>query len=676
MRRCGFLLVLVGLWAAPGSDLRKPDDLDFRIRFVRDKVSYHAGESIDVEILFSTQAEKKYAGSWTSPRPEFETEALQISPMDGVVDLRDRIRGWSGSIVGSYGYLGTEPQIEHLDLSDWYRFQKPGHYSLAITSKSVSRVKSAEEGGGQEHLTLESNPLEFDILPADPSWDAAELAEIERVVDHSEDPQELYPALHRLEILDTPASVQKLVQLYLSRGPDGDPSHSVAPGLNNSLRADLVIELLESSLSDPKRNPRGLGADLLAEFQVRKEMGALPHRPDDPEKVREWERKVEERNKSYEKYFARNNALLLTNLEQRSGPERTVAIYEAWKNAERQNGQNQAVPENLSRLRSDVLAVALKLGPGERVQILYSMWPTQPHAQLKPIVLSLMESRRKEDNFYLDEAYKFWCEEWPQECSTAILADAIHPGTPTSKNAVFLLGEAEHPELDEILRTRLKSPEMLQDSWESQRTAAIILRGGSRELRPSVDEFLDKYVAQPRYGCEIDGYLIGYLFRIAPADATKRFAEETQSEDKPCGTELLRTLHQVRYTDDLIAVALKALDSPNLGAAGTAALFLGIHGKASAKENLWKRIEMLREEWRERAAELREAETTILGEGKREQTGQLKRARTAYLEQALVSALVRGTNWKLTPGEQQDLREGCFTDKCREIAEGRMSFGF
>ena len=128
-----------------------------------------------------------------------------------------------------------------------------------------------------------------------------------------------------------------------------------------------------------------------------------------------------------------------------------------------------------------MLSTALELGPGERVQIVYSMWPMQPHGELRSIVVSLAESRRKEDSFYIDEGYKFWCEGWPQECSSAILSDAIHPGTPTSKNAVFLMAESEHPELDEILSARLKDPGMLQDSWESQRAAAIILRAGSRK---------------------------------------------------------------------------------------------------------------------------------------------------------------------------------------------------
>jgi hypothetical protein len=66
----------------------------------------------------------------------------------------------------------------------------------------------------------------------------------------------------------------------------------------------------------------------------------------------------------------------------------------------------------------------------------------------------------------------------------------------------------------------------------------------------------------------------------------------------------------------------------------------------------------------------------ILDDGVQEQVAQLERARTVQLEQALVSALVRSANWKLTPGEQGRLRDGCLTEKCREIADGKMSIGF
>jgi len=516
MRRVGFLLIFVGLWATPVFSGSNPDDIEFKIRFVRDLSFFHIGEPIEIEISYSTQSEKKYLGGWTSPSPGLEGVTPTLIPTDGVLDLR-AVRdytGFAGSILSSTGFLGSQPVIQRLDLGDWYRFQKPGHYAVMVKSGEVSWAKVAEEGGGRERLTLESNPLEFNVV-ADPAWSVSEVAEIEQVLRNKED-RERYRALHRLILLDTPQSVRKLVQLYLSKADVADASGGVVyRGLRESSQIDVIIPLLEAALSDPLVEPREGITDLLGGLQVRKELGVLPPRPQDPAGQTEWKDRYDARTKVFQEYLAKANALVLQSIERRTGPERAAAIYQAWFTAERQNESKSVGPEILSRLRSEVLSTALQLGPGERVQVLYSMWPRQPHGELKSVVVSLVESRRKEDNFYIDEGYKFWCEEWPQECSKAILSDAIRPGTPTSKNAVFMIAESEHPELDEILNARLKDPGMIQDSWESQRAAAIILRAGTRKLRPAVDEFLDEYVAQPRYGCEIEGYLIGYLFRTA-----------------------------------------------------------------------------------------------------------------------------------------------------------------
>ena len=525
------MLILVGLRTTPALGGTNPDDIEFKIRFVGDKSSFHIGEPIEIEISYSTKIEKKYLGNWTSPSPGLEGVTPTLTRTDGVLDLR-AVRdymGFAGSILSSIGFLGSEPVTQRLELGDWFRFQKPGHYAVMIRSGEVSRAKRAEEGGGREQLSLESDPLEFDVVTTDPAWSMSELAEIERILENKEDP-ERYRALHRLILLDTPPSIRKLVQLYLFQADGTHNSGDVVyRGLRESSQIDVIIPLLEAALSDPQVEPREGIADLLAGLQVRKELGVIPPRPQDPVGQTEWKDRYDARTKVFQEYLAKANALVLQSIERRSGPARATAIYQAWFTAERQNASKPVEPEILSRLRSEVLSTALELGPGERVQILYSMWPRQSHGELRPIVVSLAESRRKEDSFYIDEGYKFWCEAWPQECSSAILSDAIHPGTPTSKNAVFLMAESEHPELDEILSARLKDPGMLQDSWESQRAAAVILRAGSRKLRPAVDEFLDKYVAQPRYGCEIEGYLIGYLFRTALADATKRFAEETGS---------------------------------------------------------------------------------------------------------------------------------------------------
>jgi len=67
--------------------------------------------------------------------------------MGGVVDLREMIRGWAGSSISSDGYLGTEPYTEQLDLSDWYRFHRPGHYSLTIKCHDIGYTEKCHDIG-------------------------------------------------------------------------------------------------------------------------------------------------------------------------------------------------------------------------------------------------------------------------------------------------------------------------------------------------------------------------------------------------------------------------------------------------------------------------------------------------------------------------------------------------
>ena len=185
-----------------------------------------------------------------------------------------------------------------------------------------------------------------------------------------------------------------------------------------------------------------------------------------------------------------------------------------------------------------------------------------------------------------------------------------------------------------MLDTQLKDPATLQDWGQSQRTAAVVLRAGSRNIASAVDSFLDQLATT--HGCagETQGDLLGYLFRVAPEDARKRLSAELLDNSNSCGTEVLRTLHSVRPSDDIIPVVTKALDSPNFTVAQSAALYLGDHGPASTQEALWQRLEALWSAWQGRSSELPD-DMMIVDPG--------AKAQTAMLERALASALAHDT---------------------------------
>jgi hypothetical protein len=165
--------------------------------------------------------------------------------------------------------------------------------------------------------------------------------------------------------------------------------------------------------------------NLLAGLQVRKELGDLPPRPQDTIGQTEWIGSVRRTNQTFSGIPREGKRPCAPEHQAAQRTRARGGDLPSMVTAERQNVSKPVDPEILSRLCSEVLSTALELGPSERVQVLYSMWPRQPHGELKSIVVSLAESRRKEHSFYLDEGYKFWCEGRPQECSSAILSDAI-----------------------------------------------------------------------------------------------------------------------------------------------------------------------------------------------------------------------------------------------------------
>jgi hypothetical protein len=289
-----------------------------------------------------------------------------------------------------------------------------------------------------------------------------------------------------------------------------------------------------------------------------------------------------------------------------------------------------------------------------------SGWRTLPHAQLLPLVRKLGKESLNGTQVRYD-ALQLWCEAAPEECGAAIV-DVYLEAPPKPYNAIILLlPESEHAELDDVLARQLHEGAGNSATQESQSAAAMLLRAGSRKLVPEVNELLDKAPVGEASFCGARADLLGYLFRFTPKQAAKRLNSELQSAKNGCGAELLRTLHNHRYSEDQVPAAVAALNAPNLTTAGYAALFLQEHGPPSAEETLWHRMESFRSAWQSRGAEIKDA------------FGQTPQAEAASFEKALASAPIHAKNWKLSPGEVEQLRQGCLTDQCRAIADGKMS---
>jgi hypothetical protein len=387
---------------APCTRAANPDDLDLVLRLTRDPPVFHAGEPIEFEISYSTRTEGKYRGTWTNPAPGLGLAGLHLSPTSGVVDLLSLREGsFAGSILSGVGNLDPkQPVTQKADLAGWYRFEKGGHYELRVSSAQVSRIKSAEEGGGLEPIALESNSVEFDVLPRDAAWEERELAST--LQDLGGDPAVQAQAVHRLALLDTAGAIRKLVSLFLATAaPLGDATAASSPddyriysGIEQSERLELIVPLLETALEDPQRRPGSNLVDLLAGLQVRQDLGPPPGpSPDDPARKKEWEADWAKRNKRLQDYRTEATGKLLASVRQRSGPQRNAALFQAWQVMERQNGTEEA-PAALVQLRQEVLASARELPLYDLMNFATEVLTRKslPREQILPLLRDLAQS--------------------------------------------------------------------------------------------------------------------------------------------------------------------------------------------------------------------------------------------------------------------------------------------
>jgi len=150
-------------------------------------------------------------------------------------------------------------------------------------------------------------------------------------------------------------------------------------------------------------------------------------------------------------------------------------------------------------------------------------------------------------------------------------------------NRVRSKGIADHrdsrsPSLDGVLKEQLSDPRARQDWGQSQRIAAVIVRAASRNLAVPVKAWLTELTGKPGCAADVEASLLGYLFRLGDPTARKRLSSELWDRKDDCGGQLLRSLHAVRNSDELLPFVSQALKSPNPITVTQAALFLGEHG--------------------------------------------------------------------------------------------------
>ena len=655
------LSLQAGASQVPASASSDSSGLSFVIRFKDGGVKFRQGEIITLELSYGADPQAPASRFITHPdKPGLAVDRFVLSPHTGVVDpLRDFLRtvgGWSGPPPRSVPFVEAGGSWATADINEWFRFDKPGKYSLSVLAYPVRTRYEAFGSRPESANTLKSNPLEFEIVPAEEAWEAATLEKALALLRAKSDIELQRQGCRMLRFLTTPAAVDNMVENYagpvmcetdfrdgLFAYPDRqyavrklengllEPSIAVSAGYLDTLaRLSACLERPESLQgADEQALGSGLwwmagGAETVGDLvdgeqdrYVQELLGALDNKLNRP-------RAVCLRAIFDSPYVALGRPTLLKSID----------------------------PTLLAKLRNEMAAAFIALPPFDQSMLLYGRWENVASPAMIPVLKQIYANPPPGSNdqftsFILDHLFQLD----PAEGRALILAEMKRPHPRLDLRFTHLLPDKQIPELDDSLAENLEDGNGDEDT-----ILQLIGRYATPAILPRVLAVEEtRIVHQP---CEGQAAFLAYALKSDPVRGAA-LLEECMEAHNGCSAGVLYQVASRQMTPEIQRLATAHLGDSNLQMAEGSASVLGHYGSAEAEQPLWERFEKWHAAWAGRANELAHG----YGAG-------LPNGMEIALELALINALGTGRAWYAGPAELARLSRLCVsTPGCQRVNE-------
>ena len=208
------ILLLVALFAQFPSAVPQPQPdspIRLTLRLTDGRLQFRPGEIIPIELEFSSATQKRFTvdGATYDRSGRLTIDEFVIDRIDDVsdpmLDYFGSIGGYIGGGIRGMGVLGEKPFTVKLELNEWFRFDKPGRYTLAVKSRRVTD----ESVTPHAVVPVESNTVSFEILPRDATWEASELESARRIIDAKQPPLGARAGCRMMRFLGTEAAAMR-----------------------------------------------------------------------------------------------------------------------------------------------------------------------------------------------------------------------------------------------------------------------------------------------------------------------------------------------------------------------------------------------------------------------------------------------------------------------------------
>ena len=619
---------------------RPPKDLSLAIRFKDGKARFRQGEIIRLVLEFSSPTRNVYGGSTASydRSGRIHLETFEVTPREGTADpLYDYYNSgvgvfFSGGLSSTFT-LGEKPFTLDRDVNEWVRFDRPGHYTLRVTSPRVSRRGVLPEARW-ESIILTSNTLEIEIVPATPDWAAAELLRVVAALD-GKDQAAREQAQLALRFLGTEAAAVEMAR-RIARG------ESYYLGVVGSPHRAIAVRELERLLEAPDTP---ISAELLGNLSTfafyERLTDPMPRwQEGDAEATKVFQAEVERRRALYAEINAAYTKRLAAALATKTAAARPVTLQTLFSAL-----RDEVDPA----LRGALIASFGELPAESQRSLLLSSWGRLAGPEMLPVLRRVYDSLPDADVETRGVVLSRLIELSPEEGRVRVLAELRRPALRIRVSAAAGLPDESLPELDELLSARLTNRD---DPAAFESAAAVVARVGSPALLPVAAEVYDAQAG--RWSCAIGAPLLAYLLRVDPLAGAERLrAALAAREETGCYRSVLEDVARLRMSPEIEEIAVAALGDPEPEVVQNAAGVLGRYGSPDAARHLWERLEAL--------GATRRGKPAISDNSTRPD----ERAALA-VESLLVEALTNSPRWAIGPQEYERLAS-------LSVSEGRRA---
>jgi len=632
------LLLLSAVLFVPLSLVPQESGAAVAIRFSGGTNQFHIGEVIPVELSFSASVSDTYdieSRSYDrSGRANIEQFHVNPPGRDPLVDYFAEGTFLGGGLGGPRP-LTNEPYVIGQDLNEWVALDKPGHYTLYITTSRVSR----RTAGKNASVELRSNTLDFDIIAADSGWEEQTFRSALAVLNDSGSKEgDKAAAIRTLRFLDTPESIHELIRRF-DAVPERHRFDCIA-GLAGSRYQQLVVRELEQQMSAPDTAITSEYLYTLSKLKFQYEHSPLPAYPrNDPEQQKLWSEAAQQRQKQLGELQDRLYAKAVNLVSVKQGHARTETVRTLLMRPSRGSedvGTLAGLPD------SEITSSFLALSPDEQYNLLAYFWQrAKVPAMLEPLE-NLVEQPEIKHQMLRDVALQRLYELAPQAATLFILAEIKHPhvdsGMFTVKaQTLGVLPNETLPEFDPLLARRIEQKESRTFALDAQ----LIARYATKSILPRVKT---AYEAKPGLqDCVSEDGFISYFLRTDADYGVSLLAREPSF----CMTESIPAVIRVKRWNEIQPSVIDHMNNPDLNRARQAAETLAKYGDADAEKAMWERLRRFHQQWAGRESELVAYRAGV----PREVTEAMG------FQYGLVESLARAQNWTLTDEQVSELEK-------------------